>query len=110
MNPHDIFADARRALGDAPREALGELWEPRRVLGIARASRIVPAGRAWHLGVLLLGEDGGPGGRGMVPGLWMFNRAFFAGEFGYACAIGLILFVFILALTWVNHRYVRVEK
>lgn len=57
MNPHDIFADARRALGDAPREALGELREPRRVLGIARASRIVPAGRAWHLGVLLLGED-----------------------------------------------------
>ena len=71
---------------------------------------IVGTLQGYGLQLLLLGEDGGPGGRGMVPGLWMFNRAFFAGEFGYACAIGLILFVFILALTWVNHRYVRVEK
>lgn len=60
--------------------------------------------------LLLLGESGGPSGRGMVPGLWMYNRAFIAGEFGYACAIGMILFVFILALTYLNQRYVRVEK
>ena len=46
----------------------------------------------------------------MVPGLWMYNRAFYAGEFGYACAIGMILFVFILLLTFVNNRYVRIEK
>lgn len=59
---------------------------------------------------LLLGENGGPAGAGMVPGLWMFNRAFFAGEMGYACALGLILFFFILALTWVNNKYVRVDK
>lgn len=59
---------------------------------------------------LLLGENGGAGGRGMVPGLWMFNRAFTAGEFGYACAIGLVLFVFILALTYINNKYIRVEK
>lgn len=71
---------------------------------------IVGTLQGYGLQLLLLGEDGGPGGRGMVPGLWMFNRAFFAGELGYACAIGLILFTFILGLTWVNHRYVRVEK
>ncbi len=53
---------------------------------------------------------GGPDGRGMVPGLWMYNRAFFNGEFGYACAIGMILFAFILLLTFVNNRYVRIEK
>ena len=46
----------------------------------------------------------------MVPGLWMFNRAFVRGEFGYACAIGLILFLFILCLTWINNKFVRVEK
>ena len=62
------------------------------------------------LQLLLLGESGGAGGRGMVPGLWMFNRAFVAGEFGYACAIGIILFVFILGLTLANNKYVRVEK
>ena len=30
-----------------------------------------------------------------------------AGEFGYACAIGLILFAVILAVTFVNQRLVR---
>ncbi|MGC1481083.1 MAG: sugar ABC transporter permease [Chthoniobacterales bacterium] len=66
--------------------------------------------QGFGLQLLLLGSSGGAGGRGMVPGLWMFNRAFVAGEFGYACAIGLILFVFILALTLINNRFVRVEK
>lgn len=66
--------------------------------------------QGYGLQLLLLGEAGGPGGRGMVPGLWMYNRAFIAGEFGYACAIGMILFVFILGLTYVNNKYVRVEK
>lgn len=66
--------------------------------------------QGYGLQYLLLGESGGPGGRGMVPGLWMFNRAFIAGEFGYACAVGMILFVFILVLTWFNNKYVRVDK
>ncbi|GAA1981768.1 glutaminase [Microbacterium pumilum] len=52
-----LLADARAALAGAPREPLGELREPRRVLGIARASRIIPVGEAWHLGVLLVGDD-----------------------------------------------------
>lgn len=66
--------------------------------------------QGFGLQFLLLGEDGGPGGAGMVPGLWMFNRAFFAGEFGYACALGLFLFVFILLLTLINNKYIRVDK
>jgi ABC-type sugar transport system permease subunit len=66
--------------------------------------------QGFGLQLLLLGESGGPGGRGMVPGLWMYNRAFIAGEFGYACAIGIILFVFILVLTLINNKYVRVDK
>lgn len=66
--------------------------------------------QGYGLLLLLLGQSGGPNGRGMVPGLWMYNRAFIAGEFGYACAIGMILFAFILVLTLVNNRYVRIEK
>jgi ABC-type sugar transport system permease subunit len=66
--------------------------------------------QGYGLQFLLLGPDGGPGGRGMTPGLWMFNRAFLAGEFGYACALGLFLFVFILVLTWINNKYIRIEK
>lgn len=66
--------------------------------------------QGYGLQLLLLGDGGGPGGRGMVPGLWMYNRAFIAGDFGYACAIGIVLFTFILLLTWLNNRYVRVDK
>jgi raffinose/stachyose/melibiose transport system permease protein len=66
--------------------------------------------QGYGLQLLLLGQGGGPGGRGMVPGLWMYNRAFVAGEFGYACAVGMILFCFIAGLTWLNNRYVRIDK
>lgn len=66
--------------------------------------------QSFGLQLLLLGEGGGAGGRGMVPGLWMYNQAFVANEFGYACAIGLVLFFFILILTIINNKYVRVDK
>ncbi|WP_285137762.1 glutaminase [Microbacterium sp. lyk4-40-TSB-66] len=54
----ELLAAARSRLDDAPRERLGELQEGRRLLGIPRAARIVPRGTAWHLGVLLLTDDG----------------------------------------------------
>ena len=56
-DPTQLFADARSRLSGAPRERLGELLIGRRLLGIPRAPRIVPRGEAWHLGVLLLGDD-----------------------------------------------------
>jgi hypothetical protein len=52
-----LLDGARAALAGAPLEALGELQTPRRVLGIARAARIVRVGSAWHLGVLLLNDN-----------------------------------------------------
>ncbi|WP_438353862.1 glutaminase [Microbacterium sp. CJ88] len=52
-----LLADARRHLAGAPREALGELQTGRRTLGIPRAPRVLRRGEAWHLGVLLLGDD-----------------------------------------------------
>jgi ABC-type sugar transport system permease subunit len=71
---------------------------------------VISTFQGYGLQLLLLGDSGGPGGSGMTPGLWMYNRAFIAGEFGYACAVGMILFVFILVLTLINNRFVRVEK
>jgi raffinose/stachyose/melibiose transport system permease protein len=60
--------------------------------------------------LILFGEDGGPNGVLNVPGLLMFKSAFSSGQAGYACAIALILFFFILLLTEINNRYIRVEK
>jgi raffinose/stachyose/melibiose transport system permease protein len=50
---------------------------------------------------------GGPGFRSMVPGLWMYMNAFSFQRMGYACAIGVILFLLILGLTVLNMRYFR---
>ncbi|KSU56448.1 hypothetical protein [Microbacterium enclense] len=53
-----LLSAARARLGETPRERIGELQEGRRLLGIPRPARIVARGTAWHLGVLLLTDDG----------------------------------------------------
>ncbi|MDI9547832.1 MAG: sugar ABC transporter permease [Chloroflexota bacterium] len=50
---------------------------------------------------------GGPGYATSVPGLRMYERAFVTGEFGYASAIGLLLFAFALFLLFVINRLLR---
>lgn len=50
---------------------------------------------------------GGPGLKTMVPGLWMYMNAFSFQRMGYACAIGVILFLIILGLTIINMKYFR---
>lgn len=50
---------------------------------------------------------GGPGFKTMVPGLWMYMNAFSFQRMGYACAIGVVLFLLILGLTVLNMRYFR---
>jgi hypothetical protein len=49
----ELLGDARARLAGVPREALGRERTSR-----WRADRIVRAGAAWHLGVLLLTDDG----------------------------------------------------
>ncbi len=60
--------------------------------------------------LILLGDSGGPRGVALVPGLYMFRSAFVELYAGKACAIGLIVFFFILILTEINNRFVRVDK
>jgi ABC-type sugar transport system permease subunit len=60
--------------------------------------------------LVLLNDSGGPGGAAMVPGLYMYHNAFIERQAGYACAIGIVLFVLILVLTVLNNKFVRVEK
>ena len=64
----------------------------------------------YEIFLILLGSDGGPGGKGMVPGLYMFSAAFSEARFGYACALGMVLFIIILLLTIVYQKYVKVDK
>ena len=66
--------------------------------------------QGWAFIFILLGDSGGSNGAAMVPGLYMFNKAFSSMEAGYAVAIGLFLFVLTAVLTMINNRYVRVQK
>lgn len=60
--------------------------------------------------LVLFGKEAGPNGKAMVPGLYMFINAFVNQRAGYACAIGIIMFAFILILTEINNRLVTVDK
>ncbi|MBN1553363.1 MAG: hypothetical protein JXA11_01350, partial [Phycisphaerae bacterium] len=60
--------------------------------------------------LLLLGPEGGPDNKGMVPGLYMYREAFFNQKYGYACALGMVMFVIVLAITIFYQKYVKVEK
>jgi len=66
--------------------------------------------QAYGFQLILLGPEGGPKNKGLTPGLYMFYESFQNQNYGYACAIGLLLFFIILFLTVINQRYVRVEK
>ena len=71
---------------------------------------IIHTVQGWQFVYLFLGESGGPGGVATVPGLLIFREAFRQGYFGYGCAVGFLLFLITLTLTWINNRYVRVDK
>ena len=60
--------------------------------------------------LLLLGTSGGPKNVGMVPGLYMYSKAFVDTQFGYACALGMSMFVLILLITVIYNKYVKVDK
>lgn len=55
-------------------------------------------------GAQLILSDGGPGYSTMVPALHMYHQGFAFGRLGYACAIGVVLFLVILSLTYLNMR------
>ncbi|WP_405372014.1 MULTISPECIES: glutaminase [unclassified Microbacterium] len=53
----EILDVARARLQGSPRERLGVWASSRRILGLGRAPRILPLTEAWHVGVLLIGDD-----------------------------------------------------
>lgn len=71
---------------------------------------IINTMRAYGLVLVLLGDAGGPGGAGMVPGLYMFRKAFVDQEAGYACAVGLLIFLVILGLTLINNKVLKSNR
>ena len=59
--------------------------------------------------IYILTKDGGPGYETMVPGLYMYLNGFNYQRMGYACAIGLLMLLFLLVFTISLNRFVRSE-
>ncbi len=55
--------------------------------------------------------NGGPGLKyaSMVPGYYMYKAAMNDSEYGYSCAVGLVLFLVILAVTLINNKVIKTE-
>ena len=56
--------------------------------------------------------NGGPGDSyvSMVPGYYMYKAAINDSEYGYSCAMGVVLFVIILVLTIINNKFIKTEE
>jgi len=55
----------------------------------------------------LILTNGGPGYSTTVPGLHLYQNAMAYDRMGYACAIGVVLFIVILGLTYLNTKYLK---
>ncbi|HOD50052.1 MAG TPA: sugar ABC transporter permease [Candidatus Hydrogenedentes bacterium] len=60
--------------------------------------------------IYILTLDGGPGYETTVPGLYMYLNGFSYQRMGYACAIGLLMLLFLLAFTLTLNRFMRTES
>lgn len=58
-------------------------------------------------GAQLILTQGGPGFSSMVPGMYMYNSAFSGHRYGYASAIGMVLFVVSLTITLLAMKFVK---
>ncbi|MBT3193714.1 MAG: sugar ABC transporter permease [Verrucomicrobia bacterium] len=71
---------------------------------------IIQTVQNWQFVYLFLGEQAGPDHIADVPGLVLFRESFSQGRMGYGCAIGFLLFIVTLVLTWINNKVARVER
>ncbi len=67
----------------------------------------VIAGSITGYGAQLIMTKGGPGFSSLVPGLYMYNSAFAGNRYGYASAIGLVLFGMSLLLTLLMMKFIK---
>ena len=51
--------------------------------------------------------SGGPGTATMVPSILLYNSAFSFKKYGYSSAVGVVMFVIIMAITVINQRFLR---
>lgn len=103
----DAIVDAARIDGAT---GLRRIWhvDLPLIMGQIKAMVILGIiGRLQGYAPQLIITDGGPGVATLVPGLHMYKQAFMYAKMGYGSAIGLVLFLLILLLTFVSMKYLR---
>ncbi|MDR3145722.1 MAG: sugar ABC transporter permease [Treponema sp.] len=55
-------------------------------------------------------SDGGPAYATMVPGLWMYRRAFQFSDFEYGSTIGVAMFLVILFFSYLNIKFIHTDN
>ena len=58
-------------------------------------------------GIQMVLTNGGPGYDTYVPGWYMYKLAFSFGNYGYACAIGTVLFVSIFIISLISFKFMH---
>lgn len=61
------------------------------------------------VGILIL-TGGGPGWSTLVPGLYLYQNAFEHARMGYANAVGVVLFGFLMIVTVINMKFLRTDQ
>jgi len=106
--PSDLF-EAARVDGSTPTWNLTRIHLPLIVPQIKMILILTFIGSIQDYGQVLLLTEGGPGYATYVPGYELFINATRLGQYGYACALGIVMFLVILSGTILNLR-VRTEE
>ena len=106
--PHDLF-EAAQMDGSSPVWNLTRIHLPLITPQIKMVVILTFIGSIQDYGQVLLLTEGGPGYATYVPGFELYMNATRLGQYGYACALGLVMFLVILAGTVLNLR-MRTEE
>lgn len=104
--PQDLF-EAGQMDGMTMRQRLWHLELPliRGQIKLIVMLVVITQMQNFELPLLLTG--GGPGDSSLTPALHLYNRAFTYNEMGYASALGVTLFLIILAFTIISQKYMK---
>jgi len=106
--PSDLF-EAARVDGSNPAWNLSRIHLPLITPQIKMVLILTFIGSIQDYNGVLLLTEGGPGYATYVPGYELYMNATRLGQYGYACALGMVMFLVILAGTILNLR-IRAEE
>ena len=101
--------DAAIVDGATPLEVVKYVHIPNVKSSIKVVATLSMIGSLSGFGLVPATTGGGPGYATMIPAMQMYKIAFGDGKFGYASALGVVLFVVIILMTLLTRHFFREE-